>query len=184
MKRCGKCGVEKFESEFHKDKRRKDRLCPYCKQCSNEQHRNYYYSKREERLKYAAEYRKTHPEYTQWYKDKYYQDNRERMISYSSQHCKDRSAKTHIFIDSLKTPCVKCGETRLWIIQFHHINPTEKSFNLSNSHYGKDKIIEERKKCVCLCSNCHDEFHYFYGKSPVNPVEDLTDYLGRNPYEV
>jgi hypothetical protein len=33
MKYCIKCRTDKQESEFHKDKRRKDFLFPYCKQC-------------------------------------------------------------------------------------------------------------------------------------------------------
>lgn len=184
MKQCGKCCEWKDESEFHKDKKRKDGLCPYCKTCSNKMHRDYYYAKREERLNYAEEYRRTHPDYRQWYKHKYYSDNREQLIVYSTQDCRERSAKTHAFIDSLKTPCVKCGESRLWVIQFHHINPDDKCFNLSNARYGKDKLISERTKCVCLCSNCHDEFHHFYGHRPTNPVDDLTEYLEGNPYEV
>ena len=41
----------------------------------------------------------------------------------------------------------------------------------------KCSLCNEIKKCVCLCSNCHDEFHYFYGDHPNDPVEALTKYL-------
>lgn len=33
MKRCRKCGIEKDESEFHRDKNNKDGHCTQCKQC-------------------------------------------------------------------------------------------------------------------------------------------------------
>jgi hypothetical protein len=33
MKKCSKCGIEKDESEFHKDKSRKNGLQPQCKKC-------------------------------------------------------------------------------------------------------------------------------------------------------
>jgi hypothetical protein len=33
MKRCRKCGIEKDEIEFHRDKNNKDGLCTQCKQC-------------------------------------------------------------------------------------------------------------------------------------------------------
>ena len=89
-----------------------------------------------------------------------------------------------VFIDSFKTPCVKCGESRMYVIQFHHINPTDKSFSIAHETYGRETTEAEIKKCVCLCSNCHDEFHYFYGVKPEHPVEALTKYLGRNPYEI
>lgn len=35
MKKCSKCGVEKDESEFSKDKKRKDGLCCQCKKCQS-----------------------------------------------------------------------------------------------------------------------------------------------------
>jgi hypothetical protein len=96
----------------------------------------------------------------------------------------NRYNELKVFIDSFKTPCVKCGESRLYVIQFHHINPTDKSFSIAHETYGRETTEAEIKKCVCLCSNCHDEFHYFYGVKPEKPVESLTEYLGRSPYEI
>lgn len=93
-----------------------------------------------------------------------------------------RGGKYHAnreYVESLKTPCVKCGETRSYIIQFHHIDPSKKRFHVTL--YGtrsQRSILNEAKKCVCLCSNCHDEFHWFYGKSPVDPDGSLREYLG------
>ena len=82
------------------------------------------------------------------------------------------------FVESLKTPCVKCGEDRPWVIQFHHIDPSTKKFEVANvSTRSKSALLEEINKCVCLCSNCHDEFHYFYGLKVDDPVESLEEYL-------
>jgi hypothetical protein len=87
------------------------------------------------------------------------------------------------FIESLKTECCKCGEDRPWVIQFHHVNPQDKLFNLSLcGARSKSSLWKEASKCVCLCSNCHDEFHYFFGKQPINPVEALDIYLTDNRY--
>ena len=64
------------------------------------------------------------------------------------------------FVDSLKTPCLICGNDEPVVIDFHHLDPSQKSFAISRStRYGKEKILEERKKCVCLCSNCHRLLH-------------------------
>ncbi len=41
MKRCGKCCVEKNESEFHKSKRRPDGLGNRCKSCKSLEHKEY-----------------------------------------------------------------------------------------------------------------------------------------------
>lgn len=53
--------------------------------------------------------------------------------------------------------CTHCGETHPAVLQFHHLDPAKKDFNLSQagSHYGLERVIEEVKKCSVLCANCH-----------------------------
>jgi len=41
VKRCSKCGVEKDESEFYKEKKVKDGLCAHCKKCDIENRRKW-----------------------------------------------------------------------------------------------------------------------------------------------
>ena len=53
----------------------------------------------------------------------------------------------------------KCEEA----LEFHHINPNEKEFSfgkLRANPQGVNTLIEELKKCIMLCSNCHKEVHY------------------------
>lgn len=65
------------------------------------------------------------------------------------------------FIDSKKIPCVKCGEKRIRCLSFHHINPSEKEFTIGKVRKSSlSKIEQEINKCICLCLNCHHEFHY------------------------
>lgn len=81
-------------------------------------------------------------------------------------------------IEQLKTPCIKCGESRIYVVDYHHIDPLEKLFDISKKHeHGMVKLKNEILKCVCLCRNCHAEFHYLYGKDATK--EDLLEYLGR-----
>jgi len=47
MKKCSKCGIEKEENEFSKDKNRKDGLFPVCKQCTSEYKKKLYTHKKE-----------------------------------------------------------------------------------------------------------------------------------------
>lgn len=59
-------------------------------------------------------------------------------------------------------PCMKCGCSKHYLIDFHHLNPEEKDFTISdNSHAKFETLMKEIDKCVSLCSNCHREFHYF-----------------------
>lgn len=45
---------------------------------------------------------------------------------------------------------------------FHHYNPAEKAFELRSKELIKRSyvsVLEEAKKCVLLCHNCHTEIH-------------------------
>ena len=59
--------------------------------------------------------------------------------------------------------CQVCGYDKcLPALDFHHVDKTKKSFSISNSFRlrgNKTIILEEIKKCVLLCSNCHHEVH-------------------------
>ena len=86
---------------------------------------------------------------------------------------------TFDFIEGLKTNCVKCGESRKYVIDFHHVDNSTKSFDIcyGSKSKGRKTIKREIEKCVCLCKNCHTEFHYIYGWNPENPTVALDDYL-------
>lgn len=59
--------------------------------------------------------------------------------------------------------CEVCGYDKCKAaLDFHHLDPAEKDFNLasiSSTNRSKDKVIAELQKCVLLCSNCHREHH-------------------------
>jgi len=63
----------------------------------------------------------------------------------------------------LQDGCAVCGYNEYHgALEFHHINPKTKSFQLSGirlAQHGWCKIIREMDKCVLLCSNCHKEVH-------------------------
>lgn len=67
--------------------------------------------------------------------------------------------------------CIVCGENHPAVLQFHHLNPDEKDFDISQAtHNGVsfEKIKSEIDKCVVLCANCHFKEHYSlknFGKS-------------------
>ena len=58
--------------------------------------------------------------------------------------------------------CTICGYDKcISALEFHHKNPDQKSCSISECTSEK-RMIDESKKCVLLCANCHREVH-FYG---------------------
>lgn len=57
--------------------------------------------------------------------------------------------------------CQNCGYSKsLAAFDFHHRNPKEKEFAISNVKWKNfDRIKPELDKCDLLCSNCHREVH-------------------------
>ena len=58
--------------------------------------------------------------------------------------------------------CCICGYDKLkQNLCFHHVNPSDKSFNLSSREMMLkwDRVWAEMQKCVLVCSNCHGEIH-------------------------
>ena len=62
--------------------------------------------------------------------------------------------------------CQICGYNKCQgALQFHHRNPQEKEFtlsqiNLNDTDFTIEKLYEEVDKCDLLCANCHAEQHY------------------------
>lgn len=170
MKQCTKCKEWKDESEFAKNSKAKDGLCHRCKACQKEYRKQHKEHMREYCKNYYLENRDT----IRTNVKRNYESNRSNIIKYKDTYYRERIE----WLDSIKTPCVKCGESRPWVIQFHHINPLNKSFCISQQHSKtKEEVLSEVEKCVCLCANCHKEFHFIYGTQPANPIDDLNEYL-------
>lgn len=56
--------------------------------------------------------------------------------------------------------CFVCGYKKYaGALDFHHINPKNKTFALSvkGLSYSWDSLVLEAKKCVLVCKNCHTE---------------------------
>lgn len=74
--------------------------------------------------------------------------------------------------------CAKCGYDKIpSVLEFHHINPNEKDntiARMSSNKYNIDAIMQEIDKCVCLCANCHREFHYYESKYNITIEEFLN----------
>lgn len=60
--------------------------------------------------------------------------------------------------------CCRCGyDKNIAALEFHHEDPEKKEFQLDARHLSNTsmtRILEEAKKCILVCSNCHKEIHY------------------------
>lgn len=65
----------------------------------------------------------------------------------------------------LKHKCEKCGYDKCpEALDFHHKDPSQKDERISQMISNKGNIssvYDEIQKCVCLCANCHREFHFY-----------------------
>lgn len=75
--------------------------------------------------------------------------------------------------------CIRCGYDKcLKALEFHHVDPNKKDFTISNDHFKLIDAVEESKKCILICSNCHKELH-----DNMWSIEDLEE-GGVEPYEI
>ena len=83
--------------------------------------------------------------------------------------------------------CNICGYTKCKeALEFHHLNPEEKDFSLSSVYKNPVswyKIVQELRKCILVCANCHREVHYNKISIDVNKTYLLDEYINYNLFE-
>jgi hypothetical protein len=71
--------------------------------------------------------------------------------------------------------CQKCGDKRYWVIDYHHLDPSEKDNPITYYKTSTlDVLKKEIKKCIPLCRNCHTDFHYQEKQSRISIEEYLN----------
>jgi predicted HNH restriction endonuclease len=65
-------------------------------------------------------------------------------------------------IDRLGGKCSACGyKKNLSAMEFHHIGKKTIKMTMQVFNTGSlNRILEELRVCILLCSNCHRELHY------------------------
>lgn len=133
-RRCKTCGNTKDITDFVKDRSQKGGRRNYCKACHAQK---------------ARQFREKNPDWRKSYKPK----TKPLTMSYDDRR---------MWLNSIKaeTGCYFCGETTPVCLDFHHIDPTEKSFTISLvMKHSVEEIIEEMQKCAVICANCHRKVH-------------------------
>lgn len=131
MKVCGTCRVNKNESEFHKNKGRKDGLQGQCKSCA--------------KIRDARSYAES--------------PDRQSKIK-STRDAKRAYNRTMTRRFKKLCGCKFCGEKEVVTLDLHHVNPKEKDKDPSSLYcYSTQRLRDEIRKCIVLCSNCHRKVH-------------------------
>lgn len=93
------------------------------------------------------------------------------MNSKSDRVMRWRHRTKQRLIDAFGGKCGICGYNKCRnALEFHHLDPDSKEFHwgtISGSIRGWDFIVQEMKKCVLLCSNCHREVHSVTEPTPI-----------------
>ncbi|PFB09127.1 HNH endonuclease [Bacillus thuringiensis] len=64
--------------------------------------------------------------------------------------------------------CQHCGYNKSHrALQFHHLDQSQKDFQISGGVYSWDKAKAELDKCIMLCANCHLEEHERIDNLPI-----------------
>jgi hypothetical protein len=93
-------------------------------------------------------------------------------------------------IDAFDGKCCNCGYNKCHAaLELHHLDPLQKKFTfgaIRSSPKSWATIVEELRKCVLLCANCHREFHSNLIQVPENAPrfnEEYTNYSNKRQIE-
>lgn len=101
---------------------------------------------------------KIHGEYNHYY--------RKDRKKYECSKCRSdrvaeyrRTAKRTLVEEFGARCCIRGYNKSIRALHFHHVDPSIKSYNLSENGICRSlpKMREEAKKCILVCSNCHME---------------------------
>lgn len=128
LKTCSKCKKEKNLNEFHKNKTKKDGYSYHCIECHKKYQRQHYLKNKDTYINRAAIRNKVHLD----------------------------AIHTHIWNYLVEHPCVDCGETDPIVLEFDHVDPKQKSYDISTRLWQSwKKLLKEIHKCDVRCANCH-----------------------------
>ena len=104
------------------------------------------------------------------YSRKHYEKNIEQVKIATKRASKTGKEKWDLYKSSLH--CARCPENHVSCMDFHHINPEEKEYAVSDLVSNKmfTKAYKEIKKCIVLCANCHRRLHWEEHQERKNPA--------------
>lgn len=94
------------------------------------------------------------------YRKEHYEKNKQKYVQKANLY--SQNFKEWFTEIKKNLSCKKCGESRHWVLDFHHTNPAEKDTDISTllKYNNKQRVLDEIDKCDVLCANCHRDLHY------------------------
>jgi len=93
----------------------------------------------------------------------WYVRNRKKYNSYSVHKKRVQRALISQWMQEFKATkhCALCFENDSRCLEFHHTDPSNKSYAVARMMrgYSKKTILKEISKCIILCANCHRKLH-------------------------
>jgi hypothetical protein len=152
---CSKCKMTKPVSAFYRRSSNRDGLQRQCMVCSKGNDKSYY-ERNQDVLK-----------------TRYKNERTSRVQSHKQR------------IANALPRCLICSESDMVSLDFHHVDPAQKSFPLAEAYAYRtwSVILAEIKKCVIVCKNCHAKLHAhgdnFYPVASLHlPMLDFIRKLG------
>lgn len=114
------------------------------------------------------------------YSRDYYLKNGEKVRKRASELKREKRKEWAEFKSTIK--CTNCGFSHSAAIDFHHVDRTNhKSVNLLAQQGKYKEAVEEIKKCIPLCANCHRIVHYEEHKEKKKKLKGIKKKSSSNP---
>jgi 5-methylcytosine-specific restriction endonuclease McrA len=117
----------------------------------------------------------------------YYRDHTEQRKSYVTEYQLERKLAAVIYKGG---SCQECGEDHPAALNFHHRDPSTKSFDVNSKTLSMPNKIpwstmrDEIEKCDLLCGNCHNKHHSAWTDQLIKRKRKTLDAYGlANIYE-
>jgi len=105
-----------------------------------------------------------------------YHRNKEKRQKKNRENKASAKEKWKAFKSTLA--CVQCGQNHPATLDFHHIerHPSNRKVNKLLTNKAYLQAMEETKKCMVLCSNCHRIHHHNERLEKKKRAEALLNY--------
>jgi hypothetical protein len=152
-KRCNICKQVKPLSEYAILRRSPDGYQNKCKSCD----KVYRDKHKEEARIYSVQYRQDNYDQIHRQKKQYRVENRDRIAAGKREIYWEFARKVVLYMGA---KCELCGLETDWyeVYHCHHRNPEEKDSQITNMMHKnwETEAIPEMRKCILLCTECHN----------------------------